>query len=489
MQDINATSVTSRRSRPWWEKLIALIAVVNLVLVLFSLSYVPLRDLYLQELPGVVRVVDPIKGIEPNPVTEEYLETVDVLERQLTQVGVEAPATEAILAELREDSEAMMDENPFLVAAKFGTFATIQRLMRHHLGTETARAAFERFWSAEYLLTSDWVQELSFFDHQIRPLIATNYYRSVDDYGRFIDEFWRIDIFFVSFFAIEFLVRSFFVSLRHSGVTWFDAMWRRWYDVFLFLPFWRGLRVLPVVVRLYQAGLLNLERVLAQIIHEPSTLLADRVSTFVAVRLINQAQDSLETGRVAQALLYPRDYLTVNEVNEVEVVTDRLLQLTIYKVLPKVQPNLEALMHHSLEEAFRQSDLYRTLQRIPGIANASGDVIEQLATSLAQASVGVLASSYSDEKGRKIFEDLTKNFSEALRLELRDGETLQELQSLLSDFLEEVKLNYVIRATKEDPETTMEEVAQLMGEAMVPKKVSSGLGTSTVNPPSPEVRR
>ncbi|NEP41589.1 MAG: hypothetical protein F6K35_21090 [Okeania sp. SIO2H7] len=37
------------------------------------------------------------------------------------------------------------------------------------------------------------------------------------------------------------------------------------------------------------------------------------------------------------------------ESNEIEVITDRLMQLTIYKVLPKVQPQMEAVLHHSLE--------------------------------------------------------------------------------------------------------------------------------------------
>lgn len=67
------------RAVPWWSKLIAIAAVINFALVLFNLSYIPLRDFYLRQLPGLVTVVDPLKGIEPHPFTQRYLRTVDDL--------------------------------------------------------------------------------------------------------------------------------------------------------------------------------------------------------------------------------------------------------------------------------------------------------------------------------------------------------------------------------------------------------------------------
>ncbi len=37
----------------WWQKLIALIALINLALVFYNLSYLPLRDVYLRYTPLV----------------------------------------------------------------------------------------------------------------------------------------------------------------------------------------------------------------------------------------------------------------------------------------------------------------------------------------------------------------------------------------------------------------------------------------------------
>lgn len=449
------------RAVPWWSKLIAIAAVINFALVLFNLSYIPLRDFYLRQLPGLVTSVDPLKGIEPHPFTQRYLRTVDDLEAQVPQIGLRAPITEQHLADLRQQSAALIDENPFMVSLKFGTFAKIQRLMRQHVGTDSAKQAFNRFWSSDFLTSENWQDEINFFDSQIRPLMQTNYFRLADDYGQYVDKFWQLDGFFVSFFVLEFLVRTFFMSYRKPGISWFDAMLRRWYDVLFFLPFWRWVRIVPVTVRLHQSGILKLDRIVSQITHEPAAYLSDIVSQFLMVRLIDQAKDSLAKGEVARSLLYPKPYKTVNDINEVEFVFDHLLKLTIYKVLPQVQPNLEALVHYGLEGAFKKTDFYQTLKNIPGLNNLPGEVIEQLSNSLAHACVAVLASSYSDEQGRQIFDRLTADFSTALRAELRNEEAWQELQLVLSDWLEELKLNYVIKSKQSDPEATLAQVEQL----------------------------
>ncbi len=73
----------------WWQKLLALIALINLILVLCHLSYLPLRDIYLRYTPLLVRIYDPVKGIEPHPDTEAYLQTVALIKQEISQRGLE----------------------------------------------------------------------------------------------------------------------------------------------------------------------------------------------------------------------------------------------------------------------------------------------------------------------------------------------------------------------------------------------------------------
>ncbi len=454
-------SVQRNRFGSWWTKIVALIAVANLLLALFNLSYIPLRDFYLRQFPGMVALYDPVKRIEPHPDTRRYIDTVNALAEQVAQAGLEAESTEQLLADLRRQSADLLAENPFSVANKFGTFAKLKRRMRHHLDSPSAKGAFSQFWSQEYFAQVGPSEALSFFNRKIRPLLEVNYFRTVDENGQFLDDFWRIDLLFIAFFALEFLGSTFWISTRQSGLSWWDAMLRRWYDALMLLPAWRWLRVIPVSVRLHQSGLINLERLLAQITHEPAAYFADRISMFLMVRLINQTKEAVETGEAARSLLQPKQYIQVSNIDKVDAIADRILELVIYKVLPRVQPDLEALLRHSLKGALQQSDFYQGLQKVPGFEIVPVEATEQLADYLAQSAYEVLVTSYSDLEGRELFEHLTQHFKQALRTELLDEATQSELQSLLSDLLEELKLNYVQHSSQQDPEATLAEAEQL----------------------------
>lgn len=84
------TKTTSTSRSHWLERLIAIIAVVNFCLVLFDLSYVPWRDLYLQQAPSLTQLCDQIKDIEPHRETQTYFNKVNELE-QFMQTGLQTP--------------------------------------------------------------------------------------------------------------------------------------------------------------------------------------------------------------------------------------------------------------------------------------------------------------------------------------------------------------------------------------------------------------
>ena len=445
----------------WWSKFVALVALINLFLVFFNITYIPLRDVYLRHFPLAVFIYDPVKGIEPHPDTTNYIETVERFKESLVQSGLESEQTAKILANLRQQSQSIIAENPFDVANKFGTFAKLKRRMEYRVDIPYAQQAFGQFWSSEYLADVGIADALTFFDEKIRPLLRVNYFRPVDENGQYVDNFWKIDIYFIIFLGADFLGRTLIISRGQPGISWFDAMLRRWYDWLFFLPTWRWLRTIPVFVRVHKSGLFNLERILAQITHEPAAYLADRVSTFLMVQVINQAKDSVKTGEMARSLLEPDPYIQVSEIDKIDAILDRVIELSIYRVLPQVQPDIEDLLRHSLKGTFTKSDFYQGLQQIPGLKGLPAGVTNQLADYLSNASYDVLSASYSDVEGRELFNKLSDNFKSILRRELQDEVTRSELQTWLFDLLEELKLNYVQRSTKNDPERTMSEAEQL----------------------------
>ncbi len=472
-----------RRRNLWFERLMAIVAVGNLTLVAFDMSYVRMRNFWLQgnipipivggtikaPVPPVTSWYDPVKGIEPHRDTAAYLQRVDALEAQIRKTGVRSPSSEALLEELRVRSMKMIEENPFQVANKSGTLEKIKNRMRDLIDNEqdSSKEVFKTFWSQEYLATASPTQGLGFFKEEIRPLIETNYFRSSDETGKFTDKFWQLDLPFAILFILEFLARTFYISRRYTSIDWQEAMLWRWYDIFLFLPFFRWLRVIPVTIRLNDAELIDLEPVRAQFSRGFVASFAGELTEVVIVQTINQVQKSVKSGDLARQVFESvnRPYIDLNNINEAEAISGRLVQLTLYEVLPEIEPDLRAWLNHNIESILSQSPVYQGLHALPGLNQLPAQLTLQIATQvsklLTEGSQSLYDAIINDPVGGELTNKLVQHFSQALGSEIQQKQNLQELESLIYDFLEEVKINYVQHLSQEDIEQILEQTRQL----------------------------
>jgi hypothetical protein len=470
VQQIKAKKKSVRRNL-WLEKLLAIIAFVNLILVGFDLTYVPWRDFYFAEAPTIVKYYDQVKGIEPHRETQRYLNKVEELETQIEQTGLQSQEVESSLQQLRQLSNEMIEDNPFDAAGKTGNLAKIKRLMRLRVANfnnpsieASAHEAFTLFWTQLYLSQLGWEKEISFFDTQLRPLIATNYYRDVGENSQFVDNFWLIDLPFVVIFSLDFLIRTFFISLRNR-LSWLEAMLRRWYDIFLLLPvvrlipILRLLRVIPVTIRLYQSRLLNLETVRSQINHDFVANFAEEITEVVGIRIIDQLQEAISNGSISRRLLRSNSggYIDINNTHEISAIASRIVKLSVDQVLPKVQPDVEALIHYNLQTILNQSPVYKQLQNVPGVSNLP----KQLASEIAKSVYSAIVNMTEDRTSAKMWQQLTNNFSRTLETELQKEHNLKEIQNLLVDLLEEIKINYVQNIAEGGIEEILEESEQI----------------------------
>jgi hypothetical protein len=483
-QRLTKTKSQARRNL-WFERVMASLALVNLLLVLFDLSYIPLRNFWLQgkiqvlgftlgqirfpgftveiPLPPIAQWYDPIKGIEPYRDTQQYLKRVDDLENQMLATGLQSPQVTVILQDLRRRSEEMIDTNPFQLANKTGTLERIKNRMREQVFKNrdaSAKESFRVFWSQQYLAANNRERGLGFFNNEIRPLIETNYFRPIAESGEFVNRFWLIDIWFVIPFALEFLARTWFISRRHTGVSWLDAMLWRWYDIFLLLPVFRWLRIIPVTIRLNQAEWLDLDPIQKQISQGFVASIAEDLTEVVVVRVINQVQSSIRDGDITKWLSQRevRPYIDLNNTDEVAALTTIIMQLVVYQVLPKIRPDLEALLQHHLEKALNQSPAYQGLQKVPGMEQLQHELAGRLVKEISQAVYdGINSAMETDPVGDQLFRRLIEHLSEALGSEIQAKQTLQKIQSLLTDLLEEIKINYVERLSEEDLEEVLEQ--------------------------------
>lgn len=441
----------------WFERIVAAIALVNLILVLFDLSYIRFRNHYLQVFPEpTVWYGERFKGIEPDRATQRYLFLVDSFETEVADEGsADGTKAQQLLDQLRDESAVMIDEDPFAVAGKSGTLARIKNVMRDRMRTDSAKQAFSAFWSDRHLSPASLSEELAFFDTQIRPLMNTNYFRGTGETGGPIDLFWQIDIGFMAFFALEFLLRTYGLSRRHPNTTWLDAMLWRIYDVPLFIGFWRWLRIIPVTLRLHQARWINLEPVRNRLSRAIVSQFAVELTEIVLLRAIDQVQQLVRDGNISRWLIAATDrtqYVDINGVDEVQTIAKRLADVVVYKVLPKIKPELDSLMQHSVVGALHQAPAYQGLKFMPGFDGISAQISQQVVAELSKTLTETLQTVFSDEKGAALTSELIASFGHHLRIEIQSAETMDEVRDLVNDLLEEIKINYVDRIADEDVE-------------------------------------
>ncbi len=93
----------------------------------------------------------------------------------------------------------------------------------------------------------------------------------------------------------------------------------------------------------------------------------------------------------------------------------------------------------------------------------SNQFTQRLVSEVSQSGYQALTTALEDEVGANLVKELISHFGQALRSEIQQDETLEEIQLLLMTFLDEVKINYVKQVEAEDIETLKERKKELYG--------------------------
>jgi hypothetical protein len=171
----------------------------------------------------------------------------------------------------------------------------------------------------------------------------------------------------------------------------------------------------------------------------------------VVLRLIDQTQALIQRGELTSWLLQSR-YIDLNGVNEVEAISKHLSDLLLYQVLPKVQPEFEALLSHTVTQILGRSPVYAGLQNLPGMSAVSSNLTQQLVTDLSKNAYAAIRSALEDQTGVALLQRLVGRLGNTLKAELSQSQSTDEIQSLTVALLEEIKFNYVRRLATEDLE-------------------------------------
>lgn len=471
-------------------RIMALVSVLNFGLVLFDITYIPLRDIWLN---GVITVgqfklgpyesngiqleivpeswrekiikYDVIKGIEPYRDTKFYLEEVDLLEKTINQSNLDSEKTEEILKRLREMSSNMISEDPFRLANKSGTLEIIKNRMTEHMDNyidnpeSSSTLAFTSFWTVDNL-ENNLDAQLGFFNQEIRPLINTNYWRPIGENGQFVDYFGLLDFPFIVIIFTDFIIRCLVISLRFNGIKFQDAIFWRWYDLIFFSPYFRWLRIIPISIRLNDSQLLTYKRVQKQISQGFVAGIAGDITQIVVLRIVNQVQKTIEKGSIEKTLFKEeiKEYINLSGKNESAEIVKLLINLVAYEMLPEIRPEVEVLLTYIFHKTITDSPLYQNIENLPGLNTFPENISNKLATQSYQVLLNSINNILKEDPiFEKHLEKIIEKATKTLNLRPNARYDVNKIEELLVILLEEVKVNYIQQLSDEDIETLMDE--------------------------------
>ena len=439
--------------RPWhrWDQTIALLAVANLAWVLFDVSYIPLRNFWLQRnlyplptlplvvplpwLPDITPFYDQVKGIEPHRSTRLYREQFNSLDLALNKRELTDPLVISLLEQQLELTQRLMDTNPFVSSGNTGALEKIKSLLRTRADEESARAAATQLLGTDYLKQVSWTDERQFWRRQILPLVEINYWRSIDASGQPTDLSWRIDLPFQLLFLLDIGLRSLRLRRRYPAISWRDALLRRWIDLPLLLPIGRVLRIVPVTERLSEANLIQLEPLRAVISRGVVALLALELFEVITIRVVDALQQLIRSPQLPQRIRSLCSHQSTDLRAQPELI--ELLRLWVpllmVQVGPSLRPQLVELLHHvlrnNLADGLAPESISRQLASgaVDSLLNVSRSTGERLGT--------------QDEVLSSLGTDTLDRFWEELARVLEDGPVLERSQILMASMLEELKLS------------------------------------------------
>ncbi|MGB3512837.1 MAG: hypothetical protein WBA93_27195 [Microcoleaceae cyanobacterium] len=452
---------------------------------------------------------DIIKGIEPFRDSQKYLQTVNKLKIKIKQQGLAGEEIESLLQELRQSSTELIDQDYyFQIVNQITVLAKIKYRIKQHIYSQipdanlqltptlqllqslnlleylapevlwadkSSKEAFNIFWSREYLEMYGWEKELEFFEENIEFLMQSFYFRSLSTNGEFVDRFWLVDLPWLTIFWIEFLGRILLLS-RRPNVTFFDAIKRRWYDIFLLQSWLPLLRIITAVIRLHKVKLPNMEQLITGIRLKLIGSFGKEITEVVVGGGIDQLQNNISKGSLRRALFESKKKsnqvdIVENDSSKILEIVNQMLEVIACKVLPEIHSDLEDFLNYQVEKSMRQLSIYRRLQRIPFLRRLPNKIAHnltlQISNTIATAPQKVYQTDMPpDSVSIKLRQQLVEHFTSKLVSELQSKQTVEEIEILMIDWLEEIKINYVKPPKKANLKLPQETIPKIM-----PKKV------------------
>ncbi len=425
-----------------WDVAMVNLAALNLCLLCFDVSYLWLRSWYLDHVPVVAGVYDPVKGIDPDPLIERYLGRVEKL--AATVPG----GRQAILAELRQLDAELDRYQPFLRSGQYRELRVIEARIREHVGDLVGvegsdlpvEGLLNRLWTPAN--AAELGRTLEFFDAEIRPVFRLAYRRELDRTGEYADYGWLVDLPFLVLFSIEFYGRWIAAVRRRTYPRWFVFPILHWYDFLGILPFpelriFRLFRIGSIYLRLSRSDHSRVgDDVLSRSARYVADVASEEISAKTTVWILEDIQAKIDAGvhrRIIRGVLDQR-----------QAAIARSLADGVRRVIgaQSFRADARQFLDANLERA---ADGSPSLRRIPLPKALLRPLVGAVGRIVFDATLETLGETLDSADGRRALEEMLAGAVDGLVEELTEGEMEALFSELVQDSLEQMKATVSVR--------------------------------------------
>jgi hypothetical protein len=430
-----------------WDLFMVYLALVNIGLILFDLTYLWLRPQYFRHLPALTRLYDPVKGIEPHPVTEAYLELTRRLGQELATGNF--ATVEVTLTELRGLSLEMIDDNPFERSGQETSLIRMLVWMREQFEHEgdvpvselSPEEGVNLYWSFEPD-PSRLDPRLKRFNEESVPLLEVNYFRAYDLSGELTDHFWKLDLPFLLIFATEFFVRWYLALRRRTYSRWFFFPILNWYDILGILPvkqlrFFRLFRVVSMYLRLSRSehSIVG-DDFISRTIKYFANIITEEISDMVALRILNETQEELREGT------HKRIIRSVVDSHRDALAAQLALQTRDLLANEDVRQQASEFLDANLEQAVESA---RALRMMPVPDVLLRPLINVVGQAVFNAFADTLEATLSSAEGQAAVRAMIAEAVDGLVSEITEGELEELVREISIEVIGHMKETVAVR--------------------------------------------
>lgn len=248
------------------------------------------------------------------------------------------------------------------------------------------------------------------------------------------NNFIWIDLSFVAFFALEFVLRWILAVYNKEFEKWFFFPFARWYDLLGLIPigsmrFLRVLRIGSILFRLQKMGVIDLKQSsFYPFLNKYYKVFVEEVSDRVVLNVLDGVNDEMQNGEdftkaILTKVVRPNsDRILEYSMNKVQVVTQQIIQ--------NHEEDIKAYLFDKVNLALAQNSEMKLIKAVPGLG---GIIREQLDHAIADISYKVIAGIVEDvAKGEDIFSKEIKGISESVLDALEEDQELEEILKIVS---------------------------------------------------------